>query len=59
MWRGWFVEVKEKTVFWGGPAQEGSAQLMATTLVLAWDLSQNVSLKSLEHGAVPGRDIPR
>lgn len=53
------MEVKEKTVFWGGPAQEGSAQLMVTTLVLAWDLSQNVSLKSLEHGAVPGRDIPR
>lgn len=50
------MEVREGTVFWGGPAQEGSAQLMATTLVLALDLSQNVSLRSLEHGAVPGRE---
>lgn len=57
-----------RTVFWGGPAQEASAQLMVTTLVLALDpFSECISEKSgawssrwrKAHGADPGRDIPR
>lgn len=41
------MEVREGTVFWGGPAQEGSAQLMATTLLVGLvPFSECISEKS-------------